>query len=160
MAQAHLENLILLKQFIQEHGTKVKIIICSHIHDSYKNERLLVETVEKSRLPVHLIVITRERAGPAGKLAAVKAIFPSKRACICDDNPIVLEEWFNSRYPCFQVRKPRQPQVDFLRSDCIGWSVSSEPLVSSLKLSFERFPGSWRNTSHLPWICWLHKASH
>ena len=133
VAQAHLENLILLKQFIQEHGTKVKIIICSHIHDSYKNERLLVETVEKSRLPVHLIVITRERAGPAGKLSAVKAIFPSRRACICDDNPIVLEEWFNSRYPCFQVRKPRQPQVNFLRSDCIGWSASSEPLVSGLK---------------------------
>ena len=133
IAQAHQETLITLKQLIQETGNKVKIIICSHIHDSYKNEKLLVETVERSQLPVQLVVITRERAGPAGKLQAIKDIFPSHRACIFDDNSIVLKEWFDSRYVCFQVRKPRAPQVDFLRKDCIDWSVSSETLRSRAK---------------------------
>ena len=95
------------------------IIILSHIHQSEFNKNQLLWSVFVNKLPVDLVVVTKERCGPAGKLFALGALNPySTENCLVDDNiEIALEfaafiERFGphrSKLKFFHVKVPRKP---------------------------------------------------
>ena len=95
------------------------IIILSHIHQSEFNKNQLLWSVFVNKLPVDLVVVTRERCGPAGKLFALGALNPYSTAnCLIDDNAeIALEfsafiERFGShrcQLKFFHVKVPKKP---------------------------------------------------
>ena len=49
-------------------------MICSHIESSSRDLENLVRSTEQSGLLVQLVLITTERAGPKGKLAALRSV--------------------------------------------------------------------------------------
>ncbi len=111
------------------------LIILSHIHQSDFNKDQLLWSVFTNQLPVDLVVITKERCGPAGKLFALGAWNPYSTAnCLVDDNlEIALEfsafiERFGSRSQLrfYHIKVPKKPRCqDFPSEWNIGLHVDS-----------------------------------
>ena len=120
----HLETLAELRSLIEEGGGKQKLILCSHIERSENNLRNLLNVTQTSQAPFDAVLITSSRTGPAGKLAALKAIAPGGQYCLLDDNPEIAAEFSGERFPFVQIRKPRQNLVVEQRHS--DWSASGE----------------------------------
>lgn len=126
----HIETLWRLRRLIVELKANCEIVICSHIHESEGNKQRLLHSVQQSQLPVGYVFITTERTGPKGKLQTLRTV-TSGRLIIFDDNEQILREFLEDRCACCQVRKPKARVFDRLPDECVGWSVSSEPLRSN-----------------------------
>ena len=77
------------------------VIVLSHIHQSQYNRDQLLWAVHVNQLPIDLVVITKERCGPAGKLYALGALNPlSTQCCLVDDNIEIALEFaaFNEKF--------------------------------------------------------------
>jgi len=92
----------------------------------------VIRATEQSGLPVQLVLITTQRTGPKGKLAALHSVISGK-FCLSDDNSEIIEEFTEASRPIAQVLKPRARRSHLLPKECIGWSISSEPLLSTAK---------------------------
>ena len=119
----------------------VHLLICSHIESSSRNLENLIHSTEQSGLPVQLVLITTERTGPQKKLAAIRAAV-SENFCLFDDNLEIIQEFAEASLPIGQALRPRSRRSDLLRQECVGWSVSSEPLLSTAKKSVKYFASS------------------
>ena len=103
------------------------VIVLSHIHQSQYNRDQLLWAVHVNQLPIDLVVITKERCGPAGKLYALGALNPlSTQCCLVDDNIEIALEFaaFNERFgrqrsdlKFFHVKVPRKPACEDFPSE-------------------------------------------
>ena len=107
-------------------------MICSHVESSSRNLENLIHSREQSGLPVQQVLITTERTGPQGKLAVIRAAISGK-FCLFDDNLEIIQEFSEASRPIAQVLKPRFRRSDVWIQDRIGWSISSELLLSMAK---------------------------
>ena len=58
------------------------------------------------------------------------------------DNLEITQEFSEASRPIGQVLKPRTRRSDLLRQECVGWSISSEPLLSTAKKFVKYFSKS------------------
>ena len=107
-------------------------MICSHIESSSRSLENVIRATEQSGLPLQLVLITAQRTGPKGKLAALRSVISGK-FCLFDDNSEIIEEFTEASRPIAQVLRPRARRSHLLPKECIGWSISSEPLLSTAK---------------------------
>ena len=126
----HLQAVVRLRALIEQLGVHFKIVLVSHIESSDKNERNLVTAVQRSLLPVDLVIVTRARTGTFGKLNALRAL-TSGQIFFADDNQSILEEFRSASHIPFQIRKPGQRAV--LDWDQTSWSVSAPWVVERLE---------------------------
>ena len=126
----HIQTVKHLRSVIEELKADVKIVIVSHIESSSRNERNLLTAVQQSLLPVDLVIVTRQRVGNQGKLAALKALTTSQ-FILADDNPSILQEIQEARQIALQIRKPKQRAI--LEWDFVTWSLSESWVVDRLE---------------------------
>ena len=78
-------------------------MLCSHINNSQANESWLRDTITNSceetgevgdteRCLFDLVIVTRKRSGPGGKLDIAHKVFPSAEFLILDDQVEVIAE--------------------------------------------------------------------
>ena len=128
----HKATLTELSHLRQQSERPLHLLICSHIENSYRNLENVIHATEQSGLPVQMVLATTERTGPKGKLAAPRSVISGK-FCLFDDNSEIIEEFTEASRPIAQVLKPRARRSNLLPKECIGWSISSEPLLSTAK---------------------------
>ena len=137
----HRATLLELGHLCRESVRVVHLLICSHIETSSRNLENVIHATEQSGLPVQLVLITTQRTGPQGKLAALRAAI-SGSFCLFDDNTEIIEEFTGASRPIAQVLRPRARRSTLLPNNCIGWSISSEPLHSIAKQFVKYFSRS------------------
>ena len=132
----HIESLHHLRSLAGRAGNTTKLIIGSHIERSQSNLENLLYLTELSNLPVCYILITEQRCGPAGKLAACQAL-SSGLAFIFDDNPEIVNNFWGSGQVAFQVRKPRAEIV--APHQFYDWSCSSAHAIEKAETFIRTF---------------------
>ena len=137
----HRATLLELSHLCREFARPVHLVICSHIETSSKNLENVIHATEQSGLPVQLVLITTKRTGPQGKLAALRSAI-SGDFCLFDDNTEIIEEFVEASRPIAQFLKPRARRSTLLPDNCIGWSISSDPLYSTAKRFVKYFSRS------------------
>ena len=91
------------------------VSVLSHINNSAANENWLRDTIYNTveevgevtntgRVLFDIIVVTRQRDGPHGKLQIAKKILPNAELLILDDNLDVATEFIRGGHQCFHIR--------------------------------------------------------
>ena len=132
----HIESLNHLRTLAGQAGNTTELIICSHIERSQANLENLLYLTELSNLPVRYILITEQRCGPAGKLAACQAL-SSGLAFIYNDNPEIVNDFWSAGQVAFQVRKPRAELV--APHQFHDWSCSSAYAIEKAETFIRTF---------------------
>eukprot|EP00435_Cladocopium_sp_Y103_P057976 s552_g20.t1 len=128
----HQGILLAVSHLCQPSERPVSIVICSHIEKSSGNLDRLIYVLEQSRLPVSLVLVIDNRTGERGKYQTLKLVVKGN-FCVFDDNHQIIEDFHQESRVFFQVLKNRPQRSRLLREDCVGWSISSEPLLSRAK---------------------------
>ena len=95
------------------------VSVLSHINKSVANESWLRDTIyhtveelgevtSTERALFDILVVTRQREGPHGKLQVAKKIFPNAELLILDDNLDVATEFIRGGHQCFHIRLPKR----------------------------------------------------
>ena len=103
------------------------VVVLSHIHRSQENEAWLRDTIHNTleevgeigdteRCLFDLLIVSRERIGPKGKLSVAKRVFPSAEFLIIDDNIEVATEFIRGGQQSFHIRLPRRDSSPLGRS--------------------------------------------
>ena len=103
------------------------IVVLSHIHKSQENEAWLRDTIHNTlqevgevgdteRCLFDLLIVSRERVGPKGKLSVAKRVFPNAAPLIIDDNIEVATEFIRGGHQCCPFRMPRRDSSPLGRS--------------------------------------------
>ena len=139
--QRHRATLTELSHLCQQSERPIHLVICSHIESSSRSLENVIHATEQSGLPVQLVLITTQRTGPKGKLAALCSVISGK-FCFFEDSLEITQEFSEASRPIAQVLKPRTRRSHLLRQECIGWSISSEALLSTAKQFMRYFSRS------------------
>ena len=102
-------------------------MLCSHINNSQANESWLRDTITNSceetgevgdteRCLFDLVIVTRKRSGPGGKLDIAHKVFPSAEFLILDDQVEVIAEFIRSGQQGFQILLPKRERCLLGRS--------------------------------------------
>ena len=103
------------------------VVVLSHIHRSQENEAWLRDTIHNTleevgeigdteRCLFDLLIVSRERIGPKGKLSVAKRVFPSAEFLIIDDNIEVATEFIRGGQQSFHIRLPKRDSSPLGRS--------------------------------------------
>ena len=137
----HKRTLLELSQLCRKSARPIHLVICSHIESSSTNLENLIHATEQSGLPVQLVLVTVQRTGPQGKLAALRSGI-SGNFCLFDDNQEIIDEFVAASRHIGQVLKPRARRSSSLPDFCTGWSISSDPLYPTARKFVESFSRS------------------
>ena len=95
------------------------VSVLSHINNSAANENWLRDTIYNTveeigevtntgRVLFDIVVVTRQRDGPRGKLQVAKKILPNAELLLLDDNLDVVTEFICGGHQCFHIRLPKR----------------------------------------------------
>ena len=119
----HMATLTELSHLCQQSERRIHLVICNYLVSPFRNLEKVIHATGQSGLPVQLVLITTQRTGPKGKLAALRSVISGK-FCLFDDNLEIIQEFSEASRPIAQVLKPRAHRSNLLsnilRQECIG----------------------------------------
>ena len=85
ISHRHMTTLTELSHLCQQSERRIHLVICNHLVSPFRNLENVIHATGQSGLPVQLVLITTQRTGPKGKLAALRSVISGK-FCLFDDN--------------------------------------------------------------------------